>query len=86
VIPFLVQILFFLTPIIYPASKLQGSWLKYLQVLSPMYAAVELFRWPLTSVAPEIELLGISFGVSFLLLFAGLIYFKKTEDFFADFA
>jgi lipopolysaccharide transport system permease protein len=86
VIPFLVQILFFLTPIIYPASKLQDSWLKYLQVLSPMYAAVELFRWPLTSAAPEAQLLAISLGVTILLLFAGLIYFKKTEDFFADFA
>jgi lipopolysaccharide transport system permease protein len=86
VIPFLVQILFFLTPIIYPASRLSNPVLKYIQVLSPMYAAVELFRWPLTDVAPDPVLILISVGVGIFLLFAGLIYFKNTEDFFADFA
>jgi lipopolysaccharide transport system permease protein len=86
VIPFLIQVLFFLTPVIYPASKLTNPILKYVQVLSPMYAAVELFRWPLTDVAPNPVLILISLGVCIALLFTGLIYFKNTEDFFADFA
>src|SRR5688500_4023280 len=48
VIPFLVQVLFFLTPIIYPISILKHPALQYIIVMSPMYAAVELFRYPLT--------------------------------------
>jgi lipopolysaccharide transport system permease protein len=86
VIPFVVQILFFLTPIIYPTSKLGSSWLKYVQVLSPVYAAVELFRWPLMQSPPNLQLIGISFGICVILLLIGLVYFKNTEDFFADFA
>jgi lipopolysaccharide transport system permease protein len=30
------------------------------------------------------KLLAISFGISIILLFIGIIYFRKTERFFAD--
>jgi len=86
VIPFLIQVLFFLTPIIYPASKLTHPVLKYIQVLSPMYSAVEIFRWPMAGVAPESSLLLMSLSSCVLILVLGLIYFKSTENFFADFA
>lgn len=86
VMPFLVQILFFLTPVIYPPTMLPFSALKYIVVASPMYAAVELFRMPLTNIYPDWNLILISLGSGLLLLAGGLVYFKKTEDFFADFA
>jgi lipopolysaccharide transport system permease protein len=86
VIPFLVQVLFFLTPVIYPVSLLQYPVLKYIIVASPMYAAVELFRLPLTSSVIAWDLLLISLASALGLLLWGLTYFKRTEDFFADFA
>jgi lipopolysaccharide transport system permease protein len=86
VIPFLVQILFFLTPVIYPVSMLNYKWLQYVLVLSPIYAAVELFRFPLTGIFPDITMVSISLCSGILLLVVGLLYFKRTEDFFADFA
>jgi lipopolysaccharide transport system permease protein len=86
VIPFLIQILFFLTPIIYPVSMLKNPILQYVLVLSPMYAAVELFRLPLTDADVNSTFLLISLGASIFFLFAGVFYFKMTEDFFADFA
>lgn len=86
VIPFLVQVLFFLTPIIYPISMLNYPILKYVLVVSPMYAAVELFRFPLTNVAPDPLFMLISIGSALIFLVAGLVYFKRTEDHFADFA
>ena len=46
VIPFLVQALFFLTPVIYPVSFLKNRILQYVLACNPMYAAVELFRFP----------------------------------------
>lgn len=86
VIPFLIQVLFFLTPIIYPVSMLQHPWLQYIIVLSPIYAAVEFFRMPLTGSFTEPVLLIVSLSSGCLLLIIGLRYFKKTEDLFADFA
>jgi lipopolysaccharide transport system permease protein len=86
VIPFLIQVLFFLTPVIYPVTILQHPFLKYLVVISPMYAAVELFRTPLTGIYPETNLLLISLLSCLVLLLIGLVYFKRTEDFFADLA
>lgn len=86
VIPFLIQILFFLTPVIYPISMLKYPMLQYVLVLSPMYAAVELFRLPLTGVGVDTTFLFISLGAGFFFLLIGILYFKKTEDFFADFA
>jgi lipopolysaccharide transport system permease protein len=86
VIPFLVQVLFFLTPVIYPVSMLGHPLLQYLLVASPMYAAVELFRFPLTKIYPDPIFMLISLSSSIVLLLLGLIYFKRTENFFADFA
>lgn len=86
VIPFLVQVLFFLTPVIYPVSMLKYPLLQYVLACSPMYAAIELFRMPLTGLYPETTLLTISLASGLILLIIGLIYFKRTEDFFADFA
>jgi lipopolysaccharide transport system permease protein len=86
VIPFLVQVLFFITPVIYPVSILKYPILQYVIVLSPMYAAIELFRYPLTGTELDSTFIMVSLISSLTLLFAGLIYFKRTEDFFADFA
>ncbi len=86
VIPFLVQVLFFLSPVIYPVSLLKYPALQYIIVLSPMYAAIELFRYPLTGVDLHSTFLILSLSSNLVILLIGLIYFKRTEDFFADFA
>jgi lipopolysaccharide transport system permease protein len=86
VIPFLIQILFFLTPVLYPITLLEHPLLRYLLASSPMYAAVEIFRFPLTGVFPDPVLLLVSLVSAIILLTVGLLYFKRTEDFFADFA
>lgn len=86
VIPFMIQILFFLTPVIYPISMLKYPMLQYVLVMSPAYAAVEFFRIPLTGAMPDPTLLMISLGSGIVLLIIGVLYFRKTEDFFADYA
>lgn len=86
VIPFLVQILFFLTPVIYPITMLKHPLLQYALATSPMYAAVELFRYPLTGIIPDPFFLGVSLTSGLFFLLVGVLYFKRTEDFFADFA
>jgi lipopolysaccharide transport system permease protein len=86
VIPFLVQVLFFLTPVIYPLSLLQYPILQYMLAASPMYAAIELFRLPLTQTSPDVTFMTISLLSGVVLLLIGILYFKRTEDYFADFA
>ncbi len=86
VIPFLIQLLFFLSPVLYPVSMLEHPLLRYTLVLSPMYAAIELFRMPLTQTWPDPTSMAISITSGILLMVIGLVYFKKTENFFADFA
>jgi len=86
VIPFVIQILFFLTPIIYPSSMVPFKALEYFVALSPMYAAVELFRYPLSGDEFNLSLTLLSLGSGMVLLLGGIAYFRKAEDYFADFA
>ena len=86
VIPFLVQVLFFLTPVIYPVSLLKYPLLKYIVVMSPMYAAIELFRYPLVGASLNTTFILISMASGLILLLAGTFFFRRTEEFFADLA
>jgi lipopolysaccharide transport system permease protein len=86
VIPFLVQALLFLTPVIYPISIVSNSGLKYFLALNPMYAAITLFRIPMMKNFVDPTLLWISLLSGFILFFIGLTYFRKTEMYFADLA
>jgi lipopolysaccharide transport system permease protein len=87
VIPFLIQILFFLSPVIYPVSFLPYPIIKYVLACSPMYAAMELFRLPLySSIEFNSVFLTLSLSSAIFFLAVGIIYFKKTEEFFADLA
>jgi len=86
VIPFLIQVLFFITPVIYPVTLLKHPLLQYMVVASPMYAAVELFRFPITGIIPDGPMMLISISSGAILLLGGLIYFRDTERFFADLA
>lgn len=85
VIPFLVQILFFMTPVIYPVTLLKYKLLQYILAVSPLYGAVELFRLPLTSVAPNVIYMSLSLASAMVFLVVGVMYFKRTEEYFADF-
>ncbi len=86
VIPFLVQALMFLTPVIYPVSIITYPWAKFLLAINPMTGAVNLMRGAVIQSAPDVQLLLISVASAIVLFFAGLLYFKKTEAYFADIA
>lgn len=84
VIPFMLQIMFFLTPIIYPITLVKSVFLEYVFVLSPLYAAIELFRIPLTGAEVNFSYILISVLSGVVLLVVGLMYFRRTENSFAD--
>lgn len=86
VIPFMIQALFFLTPVIYPVSMAGHAWVKYLLAFNPMYSAIELFRFSIISKPLNIDLLIISISSAIVFFIVGLFYFRKTEAYFADLA
>jgi lipopolysaccharide transport system permease protein len=86
VVPFLIQILLFVTPVIYPVSAISQNWLKYVVALNPMYAAISVFRMPLAEAPPDWILLTISVVSGIVLFLVGLAYFRRTENYFADIA
>ncbi len=86
VIPFLLQVLLFVSPVIYPISLIKPLWVQKVAALNPMFAAITVFRLPFSESDPDLTLLCISLGSSLLLLVLGLGYFRKTEAYFADLA
>ncbi len=83
VVPFVTQMAFFLTPVLYPASRAPGK-LKILLILNPMSGMVEGFRHALLGSEISWQLVGISTGLSLFLFVAGLYFFRRMERTFAD--
>jgi lipopolysaccharide transport system permease protein len=86
VIPFMIQALLFLTPVIYPLSITNNQLVKHLLALNPMYAPIELFRFGIVQQHIEMHFIFLSMISSLILFFTGLYYFRKTESYFADLA
>lgn len=84
VVPFSIQLWFFLTPIVYPSSILHEPF-RTLSAINPMVGVVEAFRWSVldTATAPW-ALMGVSTASAAVILLAGLAYFDRVERSFAD--
>lgn len=86
VIPFFIQALMFATPVIYPIRIASNQVLQSILKLNPMSAPLELFRASFSTQPIDPSNIIYSVIVSVLFLGLGLIYFRKTEMFFADLA
>jgi lipopolysaccharide transport system permease protein len=86
IIPFMIQSLLFLTPVIYPVSIVKNEYLRILLSLNPMAGAISLARSSLTGIMPEMTSIAISVAASLVLFITGLAVFRKTESYFADIA
>jgi lipopolysaccharide transport system permease protein len=84
VIPFMVQIWMYASPIVYPVSLVPEKW-RFLYGLNPMAGVIEGFRWALLgSKSPNLLLVGISILLTILLMLGGVVFFKRMERTFAD--
>lgn len=82
-VPFLVQLWMFATPVIYPASFIPEQW-RWLLLLNPMTGYIEGFRASLLGQAIPWSMVGISMAATVLLLVLGIAYFQRVEQRFAD--
>jgi lipopolysaccharide transport system permease protein len=84
VLPFLIQLWMFVSPVIYPASMVPQKW-RWLLMLNPLTGIIENFRAALF-VQKQFEWLslGVSMGITVLMLIYSIYSFRRMEKHFAD--
>lgn len=84
IIPYFLQLLIFVSPIIYPLTLVRSSF-QYLLALNPMTGVIDSLRSVLLSgTIARPDMLVISGFTAVISFFVGLAYFRKTERYFAD--
>lgn len=80
----LLQLWMYMTPIVYPFSMVPMPY-RHIYKLNPLVGIVEGFRSAvIKGVTPDLNLLGISFSISFVTFLVGYGIFKTYEFKFAD--
>ena len=83
-IPFLVQFWMYASPVVYSVNIIPQKW-RLLYSLNPMVGVIEGYRWALLGKErPDYGVMAVGVVVASVLLLGGLVYFKRTERFFAD--
>lgn len=83
--PFLIQIGFFISPVIYETQAIIPPPWRSAFALNPMVGVLEGFRWALLGkTEPPLLPMLISAAAVALLLLGGLVYFRRMERLFAD--
>ena len=85
IVPFLVQIMMFLTPVIYPMKYITPG-TQLILSLNPTFGIVLAYRAAILGRGWNLPSLAISSAMALLLFAFALFYFRKTERWFADFA
>jgi len=83
ILPFLVQVWMFATPVAFSSTLLEEPW-RTLYGLNPMTGVIEGFRWALLGQTLMPVQLLLSAIASVLLLVTGAFYYRRTERTFAD--
>ena len=83
VVPFGLQMWFFLSPVIYPVEVL-GTGLQKIIAINPMVGWLSAFRACLFGSELDLVSLALAAGVTLLLSVVALIYFRQVEGTFSD--
>ncbi len=86
VVPFLIQFLLFINPVLYSSKIFENSRLNLVMKLNPIAGAINLARAPFMHTAIDWQFIMLNLVISLLLLVAGVYIFRKTEAYFADLA
>jgi len=84
IIPFILRVWFFLTPITYSASIVPEEY-QTIYALNPMTGVIQGFRWAVLGVGePPSVLILASTVAAVSIMISGLFYFRRMERTFAD--
>jgi lipopolysaccharide transport system permease protein len=83
-VPFLIQIWFYLSGVVYALSSLPEKW-QWVLAVNPMTAVINGFQWGvLDTAAPDLGKTAVSIAATAVFFVLGLWYFRRTEPRFAD--
>jgi len=83
-VPFIVRVGMFASPVIYPVSMIPEKW-HWLYGLNPVVGAIEWTRWCLFDTgSPPDNVFFASILIAMLLLLSGAYMFRRMENTFAD--
>jgi lipopolysaccharide transport system permease protein len=84
-VPFLLQILLFVSPILYPFELVPES-VQTLYALNPLVGMLEAFRWTVLPEAPfpPVAHLALTFAFIAVLLPSGLVFYERRQHLFVD--
>lgn len=78
-VPFLMQVWFFVSPVVYPLSAVPEAW-RLAYSLNPMVGAIEAFRWCVTGATSATASTFLASGaVAIAILGLGLVFFRRVE-------
>lgn len=86
VIPFLVQGLLFLTPVLFPINISNNRISQIILKINPISGALELYRGIFIGYSVDYNVVFYSLISSSILFFTGVLFFRNTEAYFADLA
>ena len=84
IVPFLIQVWFFASPVVYSATSLHAPW-NTLYELNPMTGVIEGFRWAIVGAQPWPGLVtAFSFITGAVIFIVGATYLHNVEQSMAD--
>ena len=79
-----VQLWMYATPVVYPVSRIPEKW-QWIVSLNPIAPVIEAFRYIFLGAGTVNALqMGMSVGITLLVLFVGIVLFSRIEKSFMD--
>jgi len=86
IIPFLIQLLFFISPVFYFHNFITNNIMKIFYYINPLSGILELVRYGFFNIKMFQTGVAISILSTILFFLIGIFYFRKVESTFADLA
>ncbi len=85
IVPFVIQIGLYISPVGFTSNLVPEKW-RLLYSINPMVGVIDGFRWAIIGESYHVYMPGMfmSLGITTLLAFFGIWYFRKMERSFAD--
>ena len=84
-VPFITQMGLYISPVGFSTSAVPAEW-RLWYALNPMVGVIDGFRWCLLGGESKVEMTGLCVGMVIIvvMLWSGVVYFRRTEKTFAD--
>jgi len=86
ILPFLIQLMLFASPVIYSSTFVPGRFQVAYGLLNPMSGIIEAYRWAILGTEAPSYMIGASGAITLLVLISGVFFFLRRERIFADVA